>query len=296
MGSNGVGVGRAIGLLLGVAADGVGGEHKRGVPGPLSARGAAIALGVAADRLGKDRAALRVLGTALTTWGALGGAALAAQGTMLARQLESEDFDAARVGLAELDPRCTDSLGGVGLTRAAVEAVAGNTSSMVVAPLLWGAVAGTPGILAHTAVKHIKGTLARRSKRPRRLSVVIDRTDEFVDLLPTRCTSALTVAAAPVVGGSASESWLAWRRDSAAHPSPNAGRVEAAFAGALEIRLGGRTVYPDRIQELPVLGAGRNPDAGHVTRAVELSRLVGWLAAVSAAVLAVVFSGSRRRR
>lgn len=291
-----MGVGRAIGLLLGVAADGVAGDHKRGVPTPVSARGGAIALGVVADRLGKDRPALRVLGTALTTWGALGGAGLAAQGAMLARQLESEDFDAAREGLAELDPRCTDSLDGVGLTRAAVEAVAGNTSSVVVAPLLWGAVAGAPGILAHTAVKHIKGTLARRRKRPQPLSVVVDRTDEFVDLLPTRCTSALAVAAAPVVGGSASGSWQAWRRDAAAHPSPNAGRVEAAFAGALDIRLGGRTVYPDRIQELPVLGAGRNPDAGHVTRAVELSRLVGWLAAVSAAVLAVAFSSSRRRR
>jgi adenosylcobinamide-phosphate synthase len=96
----------------------------------------------------------------------------------------------------------------------------------------------------------------------------------------------LTVAAAPVVGGSAQGAWHAWRRDAAAHPSPNAGRVEAAFAGALEIRLGGRTVYPHGVEERPVLGDGRNPDAGHVTRAVELSRVVGLLAAGVAAALA----------
>ncbi|NBH01914.1 cobalamin biosynthesis protein, partial [Amycolatopsis sp. SID8362] len=77
-------------------------------------------------------------------------------------------------------------------------------------------------------------------------------------------------------------------------PSPNAGRVEAAFAGALEIRVGGRTVYPHGVAELPVLGVGRNPDAGHVTRAVELSRVVGWLAAVTSVLLAAV-AGLRRR-
>ncbi|MEV6626648.1 cobalamin biosynthesis protein, partial [Amycolatopsis sp. NPDC051114] len=99
---------------------------------------------------------------------------------------------------------------------------------------------------------------------------------------------------APVVGGSAGGAWRAWRRDTIAHPSPNAGRVEAAFAGALEVRVGGRTVYPHGVAELPVLGVGRNPDAGHVTRAVELSRVVGWLAAVTSVVLAVV-AGFRRR-
>jgi adenosylcobinamide-phosphate synthase len=64
--------------------------------------------------------------------------------------------------------------------------------------------------------------------------------------------------------------------------------VEAAFAGALEIRLGGRTVYPHGVEERPVLGDGRNPDAGHVTRAVELSRVVGLLAAGAAVALAVL--------
>ncbi|GAA4293186.1 hypothetical protein GCM10023148_56100 [Actinokineospora soli] len=60
------------------------------------------------------------------------------------------------------------------------------------------------------------------------------------------------------------------------------------FEGALEVRLGGRTVYPYGVEERPVLGDGRMPDAGHVTRAVELSRVVGWLAAALAAVIGLV--------
>jgi adenosylcobinamide-phosphate synthase len=97
-----------------------------------------------------------------------------------------------------------------------------------------------------------------------------------------------------VVGGSASSAWRTWRRDASAHPSPNAGQVEAAFAGALEIRLGGRIRYAHGVEDRPVLGGGRNPDAGHVTRAVELSRVVGAVAGVVSALLAVI-AGRRRK-
>lgn len=297
--------GRAIGLVLGVAADAVAGDRKHGAVGDGPARdlrsmaavsGVAVLAGVLIDPPGNKHTALRVVGTALTTWGALGGSALATRGTALARELETEDLDAARQTLATLDPRRTDTLDRVGLTRASVEAVAENTSSMVVAPLLLGAVAGAPGLLAHRLVKSLKRAMTRRPAGRRALAVAVDRCEELLDLVPTRYAAALTVLAAPVVGGSAREAWLAWRRDASAHPSPNAGRVEAAFAGALEIRLGGRAVYPDRVQELPVLGAGRNPDAGHVTRAVELSRLVGWLSGLSSAVLAVAVARRRRDR
>ena len=108
-----------------------------------------------------------------------------------------------------------------------------------------------------------------------------------MNLLPSRLAALLTVGGAPVVGGSAPQAWETWRRDAAAHPSPNAGQVEAAFAGALEVRLGGRTVYSHGIEERPVMGHGRNPDSGHVTRAVELSRVVGHGAALVSALVAV---------
>lgn len=289
--------GRATGLLLGVAADGITGDKR--TASRAGGRVAALVAGVLAERLssrGTRRGLLGFAGTALATWGALGGAALAARGSTLARQLESEDLDAARETVADLDGRHTEELHKIGLTRASVETVAENTAARVVGPLVWGAVLGTPGMLAYTAVKAGAATVGERRWRHRWPGFLAARADEFVDLVPTRCTALLTVAAAPVVGGSADGAWLAWRRDAAAHPSPNAGRVEAAFAGALEIRLGGRAVYPGGVQQLPVLGAGRNPDAGHVTRAVELSRLVGWLAGVSSAVLALLFGRTRGHR
>lgn len=292
---------RAAGLVLGVLADAaVGQRRQRLVPEALRDRvparrvgDAALAAGFALDRLGTSHPLAGVAGTALATWGALGGAQLATSGAALVRDLETGDLDAVRATLAPLDPRHTEELDRIGLTRASVEAVAENTSAAVLGPLVWCAVAGPPGLLAHRLVKAARSVTVRRRLRRRSVAVAVQHADELVDLIPTRATAALTVAAAPVVGGSAHGAWVAWRRDAAAHPSPNAGRVEAAFAGALEIRLGGKAVYPNRVQELPVLGAGRNPDAGHLTRAVELSRLVAWFGGAGAAALAIAF-GRRR--
>ena len=72
------------------------------------------------------------------------------------------------------------------------------------------------------------------------------------------------------------------RRDGAAHPSPNAGRIEAAFAGALGVRLGGPLAYGGRVEDRPALGDGRAPEADDVDRAIRLSHAVG----VAAALLA----------
>ncbi|NIH85335.1 adenosylcobinamide-phosphate synthase [Amycolatopsis granulosa] len=311
---------RAIGLLLGAAADGVIGEPKRGRPVTAFTRavrdlgtrlpphrsagialtgglaGSAVLAGLLAERSVRGRPVLQALGTAVVTWAVLGGAGLAADGTELARDLEEGRLDAAREKLAELDSRQTDGLNVVGLSRAAVESVAQHTADAVVGPLFWGAVAGMPGLLAARTASVLR--TVNDPTRPAGRSA--RRLDDLVNLLPARFAAALTVAGAPVVGGSAAGAWRAWRRDTAAHPSPTTGRMAAAFAGALEIRLGGRTVYPHGVEELPVLGDGRNPDAGHVTRAVELSRVAGWLAGVSSAVLAALpglrLPGLRRLR
>lgn len=297
-----MGAARAIGLVLGVAADGVLGDPRRRPPvtafrrlahSPASGAGvAAVAVlgGLLAERAGRGRPLVQASATAVTTWAVLGAAGLALDGTELARDLEECRFEPARETLSELDPRVADGLGPIALSRASVETLAENTSDVVVAPLVWGAVAGVPGLLGARAI-----SLLRRARGGHgRGHWVLSRLDELVHLVPTRIAAALTVLAAPVVGGSAGGAWRAWRRDTIAHPSPNAGRVEAAFAGALEVRVGGRTVYPYGVAELPVLGVGRNPDAGHVTRAVELSRVVGWLAGATAVVLAVL-TGLRRR-
>lgn len=312
-------LGRAVGLVLGVAADAVFGDPKKyhpvagfgraaaalerrlyrdhragGVAHVVVLVGGTVLAGVAAERLGRRGPVFEALTTAAATWVVLGGSSLADEGTAMGRELDGGDLEAARNRLPNLcgrEPRKLDTLG---LAKATVESVAENTSDAVVAPLFWGAVAGVPGLLGYRAANTLDAMVGHRNERYRRFGWAAARLDDVANLLPSRLAALLTTAGAPVVGGSASEAWRTWRRDASAHPSPNAGQVEAAFAGALEVRLGGRTVYAHGAEDRPVLGHGRNPDAGHVTRAVELSRVVGASATAVTAVIALLRPRLRR--
>jgi adenosylcobinamide-phosphate synthase len=175
-----------------------------------------------------------------------------------------------------------------------VESVAENTADAAVAPLFWGAVAGLPGLLGYRAVNTLDAMVGHRSPRYERFGWAAARADDVATWLPARITAALTVACAPPTGGSAGRALRTWWRDGAAHPSPNAGRCEAAVAGALGVRLGGRNAYGSRIEDRPVLGDGPRPTATDVGRAVRLSRAVWVAAAVLAALMRSTFA--RRQR
>jgi adenosylcobinamide-phosphate synthase len=247
--------------------------------------GAATGGGVVLDRATRGRPVARALITAAATWAVLGGTSLARAGTAMARTLDAGDLPAARTLLPTLAGRDPAGLDVPELARATVESVAENTSDAAVAPLVWGAVAGLPGLLGYRAVNTLDAMVGHRSPRYARFGWAAARTDDVANWLPARLTAALTVATAPLAGGSASGAWAVWRRDGAAHPSPNAGRCEAALAGALDLRLGGRNVYGSRVEDRPALGSGRPPSARDVPRAVRLSRAV-WTAAATLAVAA----------
>lgn len=307
-----MGAGRALGLLLGVAADAVFGDPRRfhpvaafgssaaalekrvyadsqaaGVAYSAVLVGGTVALGVAVERVARRHWLTQALATGVATWAVLGGRSLAVEGTSMGRELAEGDLDAARDRLPNLCGREASKLDTLGLARATVESVAENTSDAVVAPLFWGAVAGVPGLLGYRAANTLDAMVGHKSPRYQRFGWASARLDDLLNLVPSRLAALLTVGGAPVVGGSATQALETWRRDASAHPSPNAGQVEAAFAGALEIRLGGRTVYAHGVEERPVMGHGRNPDSGHVTRAVELSRVVGFGAGVVSAFIAL---------
>ncbi|MEU2349804.1 cobalamin biosynthesis protein [Modestobacter sp. NPDC049651] len=253
--------------------------------------GTAAALGTAVHRCTARSPLARTAATALATWAVLGGTSLGRAAATMDAHLAAGDLPAARAHLSSLAGRDPRDLGEPELVRATVESVAENTSDAAVAPLFWGAVAGLPGLLAYRAANTLDAMVGYRSPRYARFGWAAARLDDVLNWLPARLTAALTVATAPLAGGSAAGALRAWRRDGAAHPSPNAGRCEAALAGALGVRLGGRNVYGTRVEERPTLGEGPAPARPDIARAVRLSRAV-WTAA---AVLAVAVRGLRRR-
>jgi adenosylcobinamide-phosphate synthase len=240
-----------------------------------TAVGVPLLLGVAASTATRRHPVARLAVVAAVTWAVLGGRSLRDEARRMAEALRRGDVPAARDRLGNLCGRDPAALDQPELARATVESVAENTSDAVVAPLFWGAVAGLPGLLGYRAVNTLDAMVGHRSRRYEQFGTAAARLDDAVNLLPSRLTGLLTVAAASAVHGRRAEAWRVWRRDRNDHPSPNAGQCESAMAGALGVRLGGRNVYFGRVEVRPFLGDGPRPEARHVRRAARLSGLVG---------------------
>jgi adenosylcobinamide-phosphate synthase len=306
-------------LVLGAVADALFGDPRRGhpvagfgrlavalerrcyadrrLPGMAHAAvlvGATAGLGALGERATANYPLVRVALTGAATWAVLGGTSLARHGTCLAHELTAADLTRARARMPSLCGRDAAALDSAGMARAGTESMAENTSDAVVAPLLWGAVAGVPGLLAYRALNTLDAMVGYRSARYRRFGWAAARLDDVANLVPARVSALLFAGLAPAVGGSPRAALAAWRRDAAAHPSPNAGPVEAAAAGALGVRLGGRTVYAHGAEDRPALGSGAPPTPADLARAALLSRLVGAAAAVFAAGLAMIVGGRGR--
>ncbi|MFC9877781.1 cobalamin biosynthesis protein [Nocardia salmonicida] len=243
-------------------------DRRAGVVHEVIAVGSVVGIGLLVTQ-GRGRGG--VLVTALATWTALGGRSLVRAGSAMADRLEADDLVGARELLPSLCGRDPSVLDAEGLARAALESIAENTSDATVAPLLWGAVAGVPGVLGYRAVNTLDAMIGYRNERYERFGWAAARTDDVANLVPARVTGLLTAGLAPLVGGSSSGALRAWRRDAGGHPSPNAGVVEASMAGALGIGLGGRTQYRHGVELRPTLGDGPAPTAGDLRRAVRMS-------------------------
>ena len=177
--------------------------------------------------------------------------------------------------------RDTSALPEAGVCRAAVESIAENTSDGVVAPMLYGLLFGAPGALAYRAVNTLDSMVGYTNARYLHLGWAAARLDDLANLAPARLT-VLAVAAAAL---SPARVLRTARLYGPLSSSPNAGYVEAAFAGALGLRLGGTNTYGGVERRGPVLGDGRPPGVNDIQRAVALMRRV--CAAVSVAALLV---------
>ncbi|MEU9960004.1 cobalamin biosynthesis protein [Streptomyces sp. NPDC050982] len=237
--------------------------------------GGATGLAALAVRSVRASRAGSVALTAAATWSVVGGTSLGREARAIGGALAAGDIEVARERLPHLCGRDPQSLDADGIARAVVESVAENTSDAVVGALVWGAAAGVPGLVGFRAVNTLDAMVGHRSAKYRRYGWASARLDDVAGWPGARLTAVL----AAVAGSDPRGAVRAWCADAAKHPSPNAGPVEASFAGALGVRLGGTLSYAGRVEHRPVLnGEGRAVEVGDIERAVRLSRRVGLLA------------------
>jgi adenosylcobinamide-phosphate synthase len=206
-----------------------------------------------------------MLSTALSLRG-LSRSALAVE-----RELGDGNLPTARIRVGELVGRDTEHLSTNEVARAVVESVAENASDGVVAPMLYGLFFGAPGALAYKSVNTLDSMVGHPHPPYKNLGWAPARLDDLANLIPARFTVLLT-AAASGSPRSAAATLEAARLYGSLTRSPNAGWSEAAFAGALQLRLGGANSYGGVVREGPILGDGRLPEARDIRRVVRLMR------------------------
>jgi adenosylcobinamide-phosphate synthase len=302
----------AGGIVAGVLADALIGDPRRGHPVALFGQAAtrierrlyadrrmsgaaftacceALAIGpaLAAARIFRQRPVAQLAWAGTLTWAVTGARSLTVEADRIQRALLAGDRQGARGLLPNLCGRDPAQLDEAGIARAVVESVAENCSDAIVAPLLWGALAGTPGLAAYRAANTLDAMVGHHSPRYERFGWASARLDDVANWAPARVTALLTAACAPVVGGRPAATWRIATEYGPRHPSPNAGWCEAAFAGALGLRLGGPLSYSGRTEYRPELGTGRPPEPADIARASRLCRALTAAATALAASLAL---------
>jgi adenosylcobinamide-phosphate synthase len=155
-----------------------------------------------------------------------------------------EGLAQGRAAVAHIVGRDPDQLDAPAIARAAIESTAENFADGVVAPVLWGALLGLPGMLAYKAINTADSMIGHRSSRYTDFGRFAARLDDVASWPPARLAALLIVAAACLASGTTpAAGWRAMRRDAALHRSVNAGWPEAAMAGSLGLRLAGPRRY-----------------------------------------------------
>jgi adenosylcobinamide-phosphate synthase len=202
-------------------------------------------------------------------------------------------LDAGREAVAHVVGRDVAALDDAGVARAAIESLAENFSDGVVAPVFWTALFGLPGGAAYKAVNTADSMIGHRTARHEAFGSAAARLDDLVNWPASRIAAGLIIAAAYVSrGADANGARHAMMRDATKHASPNAGWPEAAMAGALGLRLGGRRIYDGVAIEDAFMGDGRrDANVSDIRRALSLYRhalALQWMALAGLTVLAAL--------
>ena len=203
----------------------------------------------------------------------------------VANDLHQNDLSSARCSVAMIVGRETDRLDEEGVSRATVETVAENLVDGIIAPLFYAVIGGAPLAMAYKMVNTLDSMIGYKNERYREFGWAAARLDDAANWLPARLTVPLVALAAALLNGRWRSALKLARRDGRKHTSPNAGLSEAAFAGALAVRLGGPNRYHGTMVAKPWIGAEYQP-----VRTVDIARACD-LMLLTAALALIIFWG-----
>ncbi len=194
------------------------------------------------------------------------------------RNLHTGNLAAARDSTALLVSRETAELNESGLSRAALESLFENSADGLVAPLFFAALGGPAAAVCYKAVNTMDSMLGYKTKEYLQLGYFAAKIDDLLSFVPARLT-ALMVIIAGSLQGRWREGWQVLSRDYRKHESPNSAWPEAAAAGVLGLKFGGKDYYNGELVERAVINtSGREPNYGDLARGLALFNKISVMA------------------
>lgn len=233
-----------------------------------------------------------VIAEAVMTWQILATKCLRVESMRVYDALRTDGVDAGRRAVSMIVGRDTSVLDAVGVTRAAVETIAENTSDGVIAPMLYTAIGGPVLGFVYKAVNTMDSMLGYKNDKYMYFGRFAARLDDVVNFIPARISAYLMIAAA-FIGGRQFDGKNAYRifkRDRFNHASPNSAQTESVCAGALRVQLAGDAVYFGKLVKKKYIGDGlREIEYEDIKRANRLMYITAFLCELlSVAVMSLV--------
>ena len=212
-----------------------------------------------------------VIAEAVMTWQILATKCLRVESMRVYDALRTDGVDAGRRAVSMIVGRDTSVLDAAGVTRAAVETIAENTSDGVIAPMLYTAIGGPVLGFVYKAVNTMDSMLGYKNDQYRYFGTCAARVDDVVNFIPARLSAWLMVGAAGILGMDMAGAARIHLRDRRNHASPNSAQTESACAGALGLQLAGNAYYFGKLYEKPTIGdAKRSIEPKDIRRANRL--------------------------
>jgi adenosylcobinamide-phosphate synthase len=187
------------------------------------------------------------------------------------RSLKLNRLQEARAGLASIVGRDVAELKEDGIARAAVETVGENLVDGVVSPLFYAAIGGAPLAMAYKMINTLDSMIGYKNETYRHFGKVAARMDDVANYIPARLAVPVVALAAQMLSKSGWPAWQTAVAEGSNHSSPNAGYPEAAFAGALGVKLGGPNYYAGHLVTKPYIGIMFGQvSPNHIKRACDL--------------------------
>mgnify|MGYP002102531606 FL=1 len=224
---------------------------------------------------------------------------LASEGFRVCKILVEGDMEKAKKELSYLVSRDTENMNVVQITRSVLETISENSVDGVIAPMFFaflgslfsidGVSLALPFAMGYKAINTLDSMVGYKNEKYMNFGTVSARIDDIANFIPARLSGGLIIPiAAFILRYDYKSAWRIFFRDRLNHSSPNSGNSEAAFAGALGVKFGGKTSYFGKIHNKPTIGDKlKNFGIPDVKKGIRLLYVTSWVGMV---IFTIIYS------